>query len=261
MLSSATPLGPRVAILKADGTNCELETAHACRLAGAQADILPMNLLRSGEARLADYDALVLPGGFSYGDDLVSGKVMAVELLSFLGDALADFVAARKPVLGICNGFQVLVRTGLLPFGRLGDMESTLALNAGGRFECRWVRLGVGHAAGALEGLPQRMDLPLAHGEGRFYARPEVLAEIEARDLVALRYLDDSGQATQAYPHNPNGALAAIAGLRDPSGRILGLMPHPERYVSRFQHPGWRGRPAPVEPDGLRFFRAFLSQA
>lgn len=261
MISSSLSPAPRVAILKADGTNCELETAHACRLAGARADILPMNLLRGGEARLADYDALVLPGGFSYGDDLVSGKVMAVELLSFLGDALADFVASGKPVLGICNGFQVLVRTGLLPFGRLGSMQATLALNAGGRFECRWVRLGVCDAEGPLEGLPAQMELPLAHGEGRFYTHPDSLAEIESRGLVALRYLDQAGQATQAYPQNPNGALAAIAGLRDPSGRILGLMPHPERYLSRFQHPAWRRQAAPPEPDGLRFFRAFLALA
>ncbi len=261
MISAAIAPGPRVAILKADGTNCELETAHACRLAGARADVLPMRLLREGEARLADYDALILPGGFSYGDDLVSGKVMAVELLSFLGDALADFVAAGKPVLGICNGFQVLVRTGLLPFGRLGSMQSTLALNAGGRFECRWVRLGVSGGEGALGALPSEMALPLAHGEGRFFAHPDTLGEIEARGLVALRYLDEDGRPTQAYPANPNGALAAIAGLRDPGGRILGLMPHPERYISRFQHPGWRRLPAPEEPDGLRFFRAFLAMA
>lgn len=253
--------GPRVCILKADGTNCEIETAHAFNLAGGRATVVPMNLLRSGAERLADYDALALPGGFSYGDDVVSGKVMAVELVSFLADALADFVAAGKPVLGICNGFQVLVRTGLLPFGRLGAMRATLALNGSGRFECRWVRLGSSGNGAIVAGLPQRLELPLAHGEGRFFADDATLAAIEAQGLVALRYLDAAGQPTAQYPDNPNGAAHAIAGLADPSGRILGLMPHPERFVSRFQHPAWRQRSTEQEPDGLSVFRQVLALA
>jgi phosphoribosylformylglycinamidine synthase len=253
--------GPLVCVLKADGTNCELETAHAFGVAGGRAEVVPMNRLRWGEDSLARFDALALPGGFSYGDDIASGKVMAVELMSFLGDALASFVARGKPVLGICNGFQVLVRTGLLPFGQAGRMRATLALNAGGRFECRWVRLGRSGGGALAAGLPERMELPLAHGEGRFYAGEDDLAEIESRGLVALRYLDARGEPTLAYPDNPNGAQNAIAGIADPSGRVLGLMPHPERFVTRFQHPDWRRRPASGEPDGLRLFRHVLSLA
>jgi phosphoribosylformylglycinamidine synthase I len=258
---ASVPSGPRVCVLKADGTNCEIETAHAFKLAGGKAHVVPMNLLRSGAERLADYDVLALPGGFSYGDDVVSGKVMAVELVSFLADALADFALARKPILGICNGFQVLVRTGLLPFGQLGAMRATLALNASGRFECRWVRLRASGSGPLVQGLPEQLELPLAHGEGRFFADEATLADIEAQGLVALRYVDAMGRPTEQYPENPNGAVHAIAGLADPSGRILGLMPHPERYISRFQHPAWRLRAAEQEPDGLAFFRQVLSLA
>ena len=252
---------PRVCILKADGTNCEVETAHAFALAGGQPEILPMNRLRAGEVRLDRFDALAVPGGFSYGDDVVSGKIMAVELMSFLADALADFVAAGKPILGICNGFQVLVRTGLLPFGTLGQMQATLSQNQSGRYECRWVELQRDSEALILCGLPERLSLPVANGEGRFYADDETLARIEDAGLVALRYLDADGAPSQDYPANPNGSLNAIAGLCDPSGRILGLMPHPERFVTPQQHPNWRDRPADAPPEGLAFFEQVLALA
>ncbi len=254
--------GPSIAILKADGTNCEIETAHACRLVGANADILPMNTLRSGGATLADYDALIIPGGFSYGDDVAGGQVMAVELMSRLRDQLGDFAAARKPIVGICNGFQVLVRTGLLPFGVPGDAEVALIQNRSGRFECRWVRMLVesGAGDGFLDGLPTTLEMPMAHAEGRFYADPETLSRIEEAGLVALRYAGQGDNPTDEYPANPNGSMGAIAGVADPSGRIFGLMPHPERFTERYQHPDWRGRSAEVEPHGLEFFRSFVAQ-
>jgi phosphoribosylformylglycinamidine synthase len=252
---------PKVCVLKADGTNCEVETAHAFRMAGALAEILPMNRLRAGEARLADYDILVAPGGFSYGDDVVSGKIMAVEMMSFLADSLAEFVAAGKPVMGICNGFQVLVRTGLLPFGEAGDMRVTLGQNASGRFECRWADLARTSDAAIVAGLPRLLSLPVANGEGRFYADDATLARIEAEGLVALRYVDADGAPTQDYPANPNGSLSAIAGICDPSGRILGLMPHPERFLARHQHPDWRGLPEDMVPDGLAFFEQVVALA
>jgi phosphoribosylformylglycinamidine synthase len=251
---------PRICILKADGTNCEVETAHACRLAGATAEVVPVNRLRSGELRLADYDGLIVPGGFSYGDDVVSGKILAVELMTRLADALGEFAAAGKPILGICNGFQVLVRTGLLPFGQLGAMRATLAANGSGRFECRWVTLVRTATAGIAATLPERLELPSAHGEGRFWVDEATLAEIEVRGLVALRYAAADGRPTEAFPANPNGSLSAIASISDPSGRVLGLMPHPERHVTRQQHPNWRRRAA-GEPDGLRFFQAWVAAA
>lgn len=264
---TASRTGPAIAILKADGTNCEVETAHACRLAGARADILPMNALRGGRATLADYDALIVPGGFSYGDDVAGGQVMAIELMSRLRDQLGDFAAARKPILGICNGFQVLVRTGLLPFGAPGEAAVALLQNRSGRFECRWVRMAVSGGAGdaLLAGLPSVLEMPMAHAEGRFFTDPETLARIEAEGLVALRYADEAGRPTDDHPANPNGSLAAIAGVADPSGRIFGLMPHPERYIERHQHPDWRGREVgaagDAEPHGRLFMESFVALA
>lgn len=260
--SDATGRGPRVCVLKADGTNCEDETAHAFALVGARPTIVPMNVLRAGDDRLADYDLLAVPGGFSYGDDVGAGTVMAVELMSFLSDELGAFAAAGKPILGVCNGFQVLVRTGLLPFGELGTVSAALAQNAVGRYECRWVTL-VPDAASVsplARAMPERISLPLAHGEGRFVAPEATLDRIEAAGLVALRYADDQGRPTDEYPGNPNGAARAIAGVTDPGGRVIGLMPHPERYVARHQHPRWRTR-ADDEPDGLTFFRHLVDLA
>jgi phosphoribosylformylglycinamidine synthase len=251
---------PHVCILKADGTNCELETAHACQLVGARTSVVPVNLLRWGEARLADYDALIVPGGFSYGDDVVSGKILAVELMTCLEDQLAAFAAAGKPILGICNGFQVLVRTGLLPFGELGRMRATLAANETGRYECRWVKVVRATDRGLAAGMPEHMTLPSAHGEGRFWADEATLAEIEARGLVAFRYADATGRPTQAFPANPNGSARAIAGVMDPAGRVLGLMPHPERHVAAYHRPD-TGRPDDREPDGLTFFRQLMAAA
>jgi len=253
---------PRIAVLKADGTNCEVETAFGVEQAGAEATVLPVNVLREGAARLAEYDGLVVPGGFSYGDDVVSGKILAVELMTRLADELGAFVAAGKPVLGICNGFQVLVRTGLLPFGPLGSrMRSTLAANASGHYECRWVTLVPEPRSPLAPGLPPRLELPVAHGEGRFWADEATLAEIESRGLVALRYADAAGAPTMAFPDNPNGSLAAVAAVSDPSGRVLGLMPHPERHITRHQHPNWRRRTAEGEADGLVFLRHWVRAA
>ena len=259
-----TGAGPRVCVLKADGTNCEDETAHAFALVGARPAVVPMNVLRGGGERLSAFDVLAVPGGFSYGDDVGAGTVMAVEMMSFLADELGAFASAGKPVLGICNGFQVLVRTGLLPFGDLGTVSAALAQNAVGRYECRWVTLvpDASSVSPVARALPERLSLPLAHGEGRFVAPEATLDRIEAAGLVALRYADAGGNPTGTYPANPNGAARAIAGVTDPSGRVIGLMPHPERFVARHQHPSWRTHHDPDgEPDGLTFFRRLVDMA
>ncbi|MFZ5590204.1 MAG: phosphoribosylformylglycinamidine synthase I [Bacillota bacterium] len=233
---------PRVCILRTDGTNCDRETFYAFELAGAECRLVHVNQLRMGREKLTDYQILVIPGGFSYGDDVHSGKILAVELTSYLKEQLQSFVDAGKPVLGICNGFQVLVRTGLLPHGQMGRIDAALMHNDSGHFECRWVRLRVEKSpcifTRELEG--QIIDIQVAHGEGKFFARPETLARLEQQEQVVFRYVDASGQPTQQYPANPNGSPGAIAGICDPRGLVLGLMPHPERCVEVYQHPLWR---------------------
>jgi phosphoribosylformylglycinamidine synthase len=246
---------PPVCILRTDGTNCDVETAWALEKCGGAPRMVHVNELRSGNRKLADFSILVIPGGFSYGDDVHSGKILAVELTSFLRAALADFVARGCPILGICNGFQVLVRTGLLPHTRLGEISATLMANDSGRFECRWVRMRIEGDSIFTRGLAgQTVTYQVAHGEGKFYASPAVLKNLEAGSQVVFRYVDAGGSPTAAHPDNPNGSLNAIAGVADPSGLILGLMPHPERLVETTQHPNWR-RGSAGEPDGLPLFK------
>ncbi len=233
---------PRVCVLRADGTNCDLETFYAFEKAGAECRMVHVNQLRSGEERLAGYQILALPGGFSYGDDVHSGKILAVELTSFLRESLQEFVDGGKPVIGICNGFQVLVRTGLLPGRRLGDIRCALMNNDSGRFECRWVTMKVEDSPCIFtRGLSGRLlSIQVAHGEGKFYAEREQLDSLEAAGQVVFRYAGPDGLPTMEYPYNPNGSLNAIAGICDRTGLVMGLMPHPERFVDIHQHPNWR---------------------
>lgn len=253
---------PPVCVLRTDGTNCDQETYQAFVLAGGTPRMVHVNQLRSGEEKLSDYRVLVIPGGFSYGDDVHSGKVLAVELTSFLKDQLQEFVAAGRPVLGICNGFQVLVRTGLLPFGRPGEIAAALMSNDSGRFECRWIELLVEKSdcifTRGLAG--RRLSFQAAHGEGKFYAREEVLTAVERNNQVVFRYAGPKGRAAGNYPDNPNGSLHDIAGICSPSGTVLGLMPHPERFVRSTQHPNWR-RGMAEEPHGLAVFRNAVAYA
>ena len=253
---------PQVCILRTDGTNCDRETARAFELAGATPVMVHVNQLHSGQTKLRDYQILALPGGFSNGDDVASGQILANELMSLLADQMQSFALEQKPIIGICNGFQVLVRTGLLPFGQLGQICSTLAGNTSGRFEHRWVEMTVAPHPGCVflpEGSRPTIQLPVAHGEGRFIALPQVLDEIERQNLVILRYAS-YGFSTQEFPANPNGSLNAIAGICDPTGRIVGLMPHPERFVDLCQHPNWR-RGKLRQPDGLGFFQTAVNYA
>lgn len=246
---------PKVIVLKADGTNRDEEMAYAFKVAGADAKIVHINDLRSGVDKLSNYKILALPGGFAYGDDIVSGKILAIELTSFLEVQMKKFIERKNTaIIGVCNGFQVLVRTGLLPFRKIGEMDATLTNNDSGHFECRWIKLKIEKSnCKFIKGLEGKViTYPIAHGEGKFFADGKTLREIEEKRLIVFRYVDENGNKTQQYPDNPNGALNAIGGICDTTGRILGLMPHPECFIRREQHPNWRRDKVKVQ--GLPLF-------
>lgn len=248
---------PNVLILKADGINCDEELRFAFQKAGGDAKIVHINDLRSKKDKLSNYQILGIPGGFSYGDDVVSGKILALELTSFFKDELQKFIARKNTaMIGICNGFQVLIRTGILPFGNIGKMDATLTNNDSGHFECRWVNLEVDentscHFLQNLKG--KKVTYQVAHGEGKFFTTIQNLERIEKKNLVGLRYIGKDGKPTQNYPENPNGSLHAIAGITDITGRVLGMMPHPERFVEVEQFPNWRREKR--KPEGLPIFK------
>jgi phosphoribosylformylglycinamidine synthase I len=247
---------PRAIVLRAPGTNCDEETSAAWERAGAVVETWHVGRLLETPAGLDAFQILTIPGGFSYGDDLGAGRIFATRLGTVLGEALRRFHDRGGLVLGICNGFQVLVRAGLLPGGPSAT-AATLAHNDCGHFESRWVRLlpTSGRSPFLVDAEP--IELPVAHGEGKFVlADPSALAALESNGQVVLRYVDESGRPTQAYPANPNGSPGAVAGVCDPTGRIFGLMPHPERFVDRLHHPRWTRRAVggEGEGDGLRIF-------
>ncbi|MDD3654580.1 MAG: phosphoribosylformylglycinamidine synthase I [Desulfotomaculaceae bacterium] len=254
---------PRVCILRTDGINCDEETFYAFEKAGAESQMVHVNQLRGQKKQLADYQIMALPGGFSYGDDVHSGKVLAVELTSFLKEQLSEFVASGKLMIGICNGFQVLVRTGLLPYQNLGNIEATLTTNDSGHFECRWITLRVeqSHCVFTRGMAGSLIDIQVAHGEGKFYANPSVIDQIEKNGQMVFRYAGMDGKPASLYPANPNGSLNAIAGICDPTGRIMGMMPHPERYVEKTHHPNWRRMPVNTVPHGLAIFKNAVDYA
>lgn len=228
---------PRVLIPIAPGTNRDGDLARAFELAGAQPDRVPLTALRSGERRLADYQILGLPGGFSYGDALGAGRLLGLDLATWFADELNDAVDRGMPVIGVCNGFQALVRAGVLP----GTGQPTvLAGNRSGRFECRWVTLELPPSTSLwTSSLSEPVRCPVAHGEGRLLVDDP--SELEVQGLVAARYLDAKGEpAGGAHPANPNGSVGDIAGLANPTGTVLGLMPHPEDHVLDRQDPLWR---------------------
>ncbi len=236
----------RALVLRAPGINCDRETAHACRLAGFGVEQVHINTLLQAPDHLLDYDFLVLSGGFSYGDDLGAGTLLAKNLTIHLRKQLRQFIDEGRPVLGICNGFQVLVRAGLLP-GRSIDSDdeeipvlwASLTDNASAQFECRWIRLSVQNSACIFtSGLPEMIELPVAHGEGQFVLADEAqLNMLQANGQVPLLYTAHEEDRHVEYPENPNGSMGNIAGICNARGNVLGLMPHPERYVSALQHP------------------------
>lgn len=256
---------PRVLILRAPGTNCDEETAFAFKQAGASVERVHVNRLIENPALKDRYQVLCVPGGFSYGDDIAAGRILATRLQQHLADLVHAFVHGNgdRLVLGICNGMQVLMRLGVLTEG-VGSSEAapaTLTWNNHGRFEDRWVHLAVDETPCVfLQGV-QHMYLPMAHAEGKFVAaNAEVLGQLREQGRLAIRYSDGEKNGVHdevlTFPHNPNGADANVAGVCDASGRVFGLMPHPERHIDPTQHPTWtRRREQPEYGDGMVMFQ------
>jgi phosphoribosylformylglycinamidine synthase len=250
-------MSPKVLIIRTAGTNCDSETEFAFNLAGARTALLHINYVKE-KNNLSDYQIICIPGGFSYGDDVGAGKIFSLELICWLKEELIKFIDRGGLILGICNGFQVLVKTGILP-----DLDFTqkvtLTFNDSQRFEARWVYLKLQVTGYKLQvnniwfrGLAEVITLPVAHREGKFYTENNILDRIERNQQVALRYVDNKGK-WERYPFNPNGSLNNIAGITDTTGKILGLMPHPERFIFPHHYPLWQEEE--VTPWGLKIFQ------
>ena len=258
---------PRVLVLTGYGINCDYEAEFGFNLAGGAAERVHINSLAAGEKKIADFQIVVFPGGFSFGDDIASGKILALKSAIKLGDELRTFIDKGGLVIGICNGFQVLAKFGLLSDQPATKFEQrlTVTFNDSGRFEDRWIWLKrVSKRCVWLHDV-DGIYLPIAHGEGKFFAPPEIISSLESNQQVAFRYVKPSLEpADGEYPLNPNGSLNDIAGICDPTGKCLGMMPHPERFLSFYNHPGWtalkedfirRGIPVPEEGEGLKILR------
>jgi phosphoribosylformylglycinamidine synthase I len=245
---------PRVLILRAPGTNCDAEAGFSFERAGAVTERLHVNALRENPALLRRYQVLVLPGGFSYGDDVAAGKILAAQLQHFLADAVREFRDQDKLILGICNGFQTLLKAGLLlPPDEDGPL-ATLTYNTEG-YRDSWVNLlATPGKCVFLKGVT-RMLVPVAHGEGNFVCRKEwILDGLAQAGQVVLRYVAADG-SPPGFPDNPNGSQGDVAGICDATGRVLGLMPHPERHALPTQHPRWTREGLKHEGDGMAVFR------
>lgn len=241
----------KILMLRAPGTNCDFETQVAYEMAGAEVDSALASELFRKEKHLADYQILVIPGGFTYGDDISAGRIFANEIRLRLGEDIDKFVSDGKLIMGVCNGFQVLVKSGILPgFKDAGTQPVTLTNNDSGKFECRWIYLKVNENSPCVftRGI-ESLYIPVNHGEGKLVAEPAILDRLN----VVVQYVDEGGNTGAGYPHNPNGSLRDIAGICDDTGRIFALMPHPERYVRGTQHPRWNSE-THNKGDGLQVF-------
>jgi phosphoribosylformylglycinamidine synthase len=247
---------PKVLILRAAGVNCDLETSDAFSRVGAAPELVHISRLQGGRAKVLDFDILVLPGGFSYGDDAGAGKIMANQLKLYVKE-LRHFVRQGRPVLGISNGFQALVKAGILTASHGGEQTAGFTANDSGRFEARWVHLRLNTQSSCLffKGLPEMIELPVAHGEGKLVLKsPRQLEELKKNKSIAMQYVSDDGKLA-GYPVNPNGSVFNIAALSNPEGNCLGLMPHPERYTTAYHHPNWTRQTFVKEGIGLEMFR------
>ena len=240
-------------MLMAPGTNCDFETQVAFETAGAEVESALVTELLRQEKHLMDYQIMIIPGGFTYGDDISAGRIMANEIRLRLGEDIKKFVDDGRLVMGICNGFQVLVKARVLPgLSDVAVQPITLTANDSGKFECRWIHLKINQDSPCVftRGMSS-LYIPVAHGEGKLAATPEILDKLN----VVVQYTDADGNLEAGYPHNPNGSLRDIAGICDATGRIFALMPHPERFLRWTQHPRWT-REAPRDTgEGLQVFR------
>ena len=248
---------PKVLILRTAGTNCDYETRYAFEKAGAKVDAVHINILLANKKLLEDYQILTLPGGFTYGDDVSAGKILANQIKYNLEEDIKTFIHQKKLILGICNGFQALTKAGLLPAIHKQHQEATLTFNDSNKFEDRWVYLKIcsNKSIFVKDGEISNIYLPVAHGEGKFVTQDEsILNKITMNQQIVLKYVNEQGEET-GYPWNPNGSVRNIAGICDPTGQILGLMPHPERHVEPTQHPRWTRNGLKEFGDGFLIFR------
>lgn len=254
-----------VIVIRTAGTNCNEETAYAFKYFGAHVNQVHIDALVKGDVKINDAHILALPGGFSYGDDIASGRILANELRLKLGEELKHFIAQGKLIIGICNGFQILVKAGILPgIQMLQGQEATLYHNDSAHFEARWTHLALPQSKCVwTQAMPAQIYLPVAHGEGKFMVDDAgILEQLNRNGQIVVRYCDSDGRKPK-YPDNPNGSVEDIAGVCDPSGRVLGLMPHPERYLLFEQHPFWTrlarsgdlGEGAQIFANGVEYIR------
>ncbi len=251
---------PNILILRAPGTNCDFETAFAFEQAGGKTELLHINRLLESPAEFERFQILCIPGGFSYGDDVAAGRILANQIQHHLAERLNEFKDAGKLILGICNGFQVLMKSGVLLLDGGNDgAPATLTWNDSGKFEDRWTKLDVRSGKSVfLKGI-ESMYLPVAHAEGKFVTRDDaMLSKLEDAGQLVLRYVAQNGRAggngRVPYPDNPNGSQANVAGTCDATGRVLGMMPHPERHIDPTHHPRWTRGEAAETGDGLQVF-------
>ncbi|HLG29004.1 MAG TPA: phosphoribosylformylglycinamidine synthase I [Candidatus Brocadiales bacterium] len=277
---------PEVLIIRAAGTNCDWETEYAFEKAGALVDRLHINRILEQKDIIHRYHIIAIPGGFSYGDDIAGGKVLANQLRFNLQEEIQRFISDGKLILGVCNGFQVLVKSGLLPGFNRGDSSLTLRMTEGGlrmtgnkkalngveqeatftfndssKFEDRWVYLKLCSNKSVFIREGDVLYLPVANAEGKFVVKDDaVLQKLIASEQIIFKYTDNEGNPA-GYPFNPNGSVENIAGVCDPTGRILGMMPHPERYAEPTQHPHWTREGLKEEGDGITIFRNAINFA